>query len=101
MEILYSDAGRKTVLSFKCLIQAFPKIRLNAQSLENKNAHPDKALLGRIISLVDSIKQDQHHKIVRSVRINDERPKTLVTLKGFPKEHNHFRGPSQGFVAAR
>jgi hypothetical protein len=55
VEVRDPDARWKRFLTLERFIQTLPKIWLYAQSLEDKDTHPDETLLGGIIALVDSI----------------------------------------------
>lgn len=76
-------------------------MRLDAQGLQYKDAHSDKSLLGRVVTLVDSIVQYQNNEIMRSIGIDNKGSKALIALQGFPEQHDHLRCPRQRLVASR
>ena len=95
MKILNSDARREGCLALECLVEALPKIRLRTQSLQDEYTHSDKALLSRIVPVVDSIEEDEHNEIVGSAGVYNERTEPLVALQCLPKKHYHLRSPCQ------
>lgn len=55
MEVLDANASWKRLLALKCLVEALAKLWLDAQCLEHEYAHAHKALLRRVVSLVNCI----------------------------------------------
>jgi hypothetical protein len=62
----------KRLLPLESLAETFAKMRLNAQRLEYKDAHPDHTLLGRIVALIKRIVEYEYDKIMSTVSIDDE-----------------------------
>ena len=87
-------------MTLKFLVEEFPKIRLGAECLEDKNAHPYNSLLGGIQPTLQRIEQHQNHEFVPFITIDDKRSKASIALQGFPKEHNYLGSPAYGFLAA-
>jgi hypothetical protein len=100
VKVWYADAWWKRLLAFKCLVEAFAELWLDAQCLEDKDAHAHKALLGRVVALINGIVQNQDDKVVGSVGVDDERAEALVALQSLPEEHDHLGRPGQRLVAA-
>lgn len=93
MEVWYSYAGWKRLLTVESLVKAFTKLWLDAQRLQYKDAHSNKTLLRGIITLVDGVVEHQNDKIMGPVCVNDERSEALVALQSFPEQHDHLWGP--------
>ena len=55
MKVGDPNARWERFLALKSFVEALSEIRLNTQSLEHKYTHPNQALLGRVVALVDSI----------------------------------------------
>lgn len=101
VKVGYTYARRKRLLAFERFVEALAKLWLDTQSLEHENAHAHKALLGRIITLIDCVVEDQDDKVMGPVGIDDEGAEALVALQSLPEEHDHLRGPRERLVAAR
>lgn len=101
VEVGYTYARRKRLLTFERFVETLAKLWLDTQSLEDENAHAHKALLGRIIALVDCVIEDQDDKVMGPVGVDDEGAEALVALQSLPEEHDHLRSPGERLVAAR
>lgn len=64
MEVWYLNANRQRFLSFESFVQTFTKVCFYAHRLKNKDAHADESLFGRVVPVLQCIKQYQYHKIV-------------------------------------
>jgi hypothetical protein len=58
------DALRKCVLSLKFDIQVFAEVELNAQGLENEDAHLNQSLFGGVMSVFSSVEYTEYDKVV-------------------------------------
>lgn len=95
MEIGYSDAGRQSLLPFEIFVQALPKVWLNTQSLQDKDAHANEPLFCWVMPLVHCVEKEKNHEVVRPIRVNDKRSEPFIALQSLPEEHDHFRSPCE------
>jgi hypothetical protein len=100
VKIRDADACWKRFLALESLVEAFAKVRLNTQSLKNKYAHSDQALLRRIVALINCIIEHQNNEVMGSICVDNKRAKPFIALKCFPEKHDHFRCPSQRLLAS-
>lgn len=83
----------QSILSFELHVQTLPEIGLNAQCLQNEDAHSDHALLGWVIPILHCVEDAEDDEIMRSARVDDKRPESLVALKRLPEQNEHLRRP--------
>lgn len=84
---------RESILCLELHVQAPSKIWLDTHCLENEDTHSDHPLFGSIIPVLHCIKKAENYKIVRAVRVDNERPEPFVALQGLPEENEHLRCP--------
>lgn len=95
MEVGYTNTRRESLLTLKLLVQVLSEVWFSAEGLKNEYAHADKALPRWIIALVYGVEQNQYHKVMCSVGVNDEGPEALVALKSLPEEYEHLGCPCE------
>lgn len=101
MEILYAHQSRQGLLPLERLIEPRAEGGLDTQGLQDEDAHPNNALLVWIVLSLHGVVQHEHHEVVRSVRVDDERPEALVALQQLPEEDQHLWSPRKGLVVRR
>ena len=79
-ELQQANRLRKGLLAFKLDIETLAKGRLRAHRLKNEDTHPNHTLLGWVEFILHRIEDTEDQKIVRAIRVNDERPESLIAL---------------------
>ena len=91
---------RECFLSLEGLIQSATEVVFHTKGLQHKNAHPDDSLFGGVRTVLNRVVENENDEVVAAFRVDDERPESLITLYGLPKEHNHLRRPSNWLLAS-
>lgn len=100
-EIAQPNGQGQSVLGFEFLIELLPKILLDAQSLQYKDTHTDKALFRSVTFVSNGVEQTKYNKIVGTIRANNERPEPFIALQRFPKEHYDLWRPFDRLLTSR
>ena len=93
MKIGNPDRWRQRLLSLKRFIEPRTEARFHTQRLQDKYAHPNDALFGRVSPILDGVEEYNHDEVVRPISVYDKGPKSLVALQSLPEKHDHFRRP--------
>lgn len=67
LEIGNMNALWQGVLALEFIIQALSEIWLDTHGLQNKDAHPNDTLFGRISFILNSIKKAEDHEVMRAI----------------------------------
>ena len=93
MEVGYPQNGGQRILPNKRFVESPTEGRLDAEGLQNEDAHADDALSSWIVLGFHGVVDDKNYEVMRSVCIDNEAPEAFVALEQFPKYDKHLRSP--------